>query len=270
MTALGFIGAGNMGFALIKGFQNWVSASDKLRKIKLHVYDALPEKREELTNLKFSVLGSEIEIAKSCKYIVFACKPQQLSELLGKIKPHLTQDSVLISLCAGISAEFICKRTSADAKVVLVMPNMPMLLGEGASAIARNEAVSGKEFDFARSVIESCGTAEVVPLDKMNEIICINASSPAFIYLFSKCFTDYAAEQGIDEKVALNLFAKTLTGASKMLTESGFGIDELIAQVSSKGGTTLAGLEALRSGGFEQIVKNACEACTKRAHELGG
>jgi pyrroline-5-carboxylate reductase len=255
-----------MGFTLIKGFCVNFEASIG---VQLHIYDAHPEKRAELTDLGYSVLISEAEIAKTCQYIVLACKPQQLSEVLGRIKPHLNTESVLISLCAGISAGFICERTSADAKVILVMPNMPMLLGEGASAIAHNGAVSDDEFAFARAVIDSCGTSENIPLDKMNEIICINASSPAFIYLFAKCFTDYAAEQGIDEKAALNLFAKTLAGSAKMLTDSGFGADELISQVSSKGGTTLAGLDALRAGGLEQAVRNACEACTKRAYELG-
>jgi pyrroline-5-carboxylate reductase len=265
MTTLGFIGAGNMGFALLKGF----SGSQAAKEAQIHVYDALPEKREELTKAGFSVLESEIEIAKNCKYIVLACKPQQLSELLEKIKPHLTPGTVLMSICAGISTEFICRKTHENVKVILVMPNMPVLLGEGASAMACNAAVSGEEFAFARAVIESCGVVIKIPLDKMNEIICINASSPAFIYLFAKCFADYAAEQGIDEKAALNLFAKTLAGSAKMLTDSGFGAEELIAQVSSKGGTTLAGLEELRSGGFEQTVRNACEACTKRARELG-
>ncbi|MCL2697726.1 MAG: pyrroline-5-carboxylate reductase [Oscillospiraceae bacterium] len=265
MNTLGFIGAGNMGLALIKGF----SASEEAKDTQLFVYDALAEKREELVNAGFSVLESEIEIAKACKYIVLACKPQQVAGLLEEIKPHLTAETVLISLCSGISAEFIRRITGTDTKIVLVMPNMPVLLGAGASAMAYDETASGEEVAFTRAVIESCGAAEVIPLDKMNEIICINASSPAFIYLFSKCFADYAVSQGIDEKAALNLFAKTLTGASKMLTDSGFGAEELIAQVASKGGTTLAGLDALRSGGFEQIVKSACEACTKRAYELG-
>jgi len=265
MTSLGFIGAGNMGFALLKGF----SGSEAAKDVQIHVYDTLPEKRKELTASGFSVLENEIEIAKNCKYIVLACKPQQIAELLEKIKPYLSAESVLISLCAGISAEFICNKTHENAKVILVMPNMPVLLGAGASAVARNGAVSDDEFAFARAVIDSCGTSENIPLDKMNEIICINASSPAFIYLFAKCFADYAAEQDIDEKAALNLFAKTLAGSAKMLTDSGFGVDELIAQVSSKGGTTLAGLEALYAGGFKQAVQKACEACTKRAYELG-
>jgi pyrroline-5-carboxylate reductase len=265
MTALGFIGAGNMGLALIKGF----AASEAAREARLFIYDALTEKRAELTELGYSVLENEAEIAKSCKYIVLACKPQQLPELLLKIKPHLNPESVLISLCAGISAEFICRHTSDNVKVILVMPNMPVLLGAGASAIACNSAVNAEEFSFARRIIESCGIAETIPLDKMNEIICINASSPAFIYLFAKCFADYAEEQGIDGKAALSLFAATLAGSAKMLTDSSLSAEELIAQVSSKGGTTLAGLDALHDGGFKQAVQNACQACTGRAYELG-
>jgi len=265
MKTLGFIGAGNMGMAIIKGF----SVSESAKSVQLYIYDADADKRTELKRAGFTVLDSETAVAKECKYIVLACKPQQLSELLKEIKPHINPGTVLISLCAGISVEFIREKTSTNAKVILVMPNMPMLLGVGASAIACDEAVSSDEFLFARSLIESCGAVEVIPLDKMNEIICINASSPAFIYLFSKFFANYAAEQGINEKAALNLFAKTLLGASKMLTDSGYGVDELISQVSSKGGTTLAGLEEFYSGGLEKLVKNACEACTKRAYELG-
>jgi len=265
MTNLGFIGAGNMGMALIRGF----FASDAARETKLCIYDIAPQKREMLGNSGFNVLESETEIAKQCKYIVLACKPQQLSDLLLKIKEYITPETVLISLCAGISADFIRRYTIENAKVVLVMPNMPMLLGEGASAIARDETVSAEEFAFVRRLIESCGIAEEIPIDKMNEIICINASAPAFIYLFSKCFADYAAGRGIDRKVALNLFSQTLIGSAKMLIESSKSAEELIAQVTSKGGTTLAGLEQLYSGGFEETVKNACESCTNRAYELG-
>jgi pyrroline-5-carboxylate reductase len=265
MTNLGFIGAGNMGMAIVKGFQN----SRAARGVKLKIFDIDSDKRLQLANDGYTILETEEDLVKVCKYVVLACKPQQLEELLLKIKPFLTAETVLISLCAGITADYIRRRTEKNTKVVLVMPNIPMLLGYGASALAYDEAVTQDEFAFARSVIESCGAAEVIPLDKMNEIICINASAPAFIYLFTKCFADYAAEQGINQRAALNLFSKTLIGASKMMTDSGNTIDELIGQVSSKGGTTFAGLNELHSGGFEETVRKACEACTARAYELG-
>ncbi|MCL1823882.1 MAG: pyrroline-5-carboxylate reductase [Oscillospiraceae bacterium] len=265
MTTLGFIGAGNMGTAILKGF----SSSEAAKEVSISVYDISIGKRKTLKQSGFSVYNDEIEIAKQCKYIILACKPQQLPELLEKIKSCISSETVLISLCAGISVEIIRKYTGENTKVILVMPNMPILLGEGASAVACDEKVSNEEFMFVRSIIESCGIAETIPLDKMNEIICINASSPAFIYLFAKGFADYAEEHGINGKAALDLFSQTLIGAGKMLMSSDKSIDELIAQVASKGGTTFAGLEAFHSGGLENIVKNACEACTKRAYELG-
>jgi len=265
MTTLGFIGAGNMGSALLKGF----SSSESAKDVKLYVYDSDPSRKNAMKAAGFLVCEDEIGIVQSCKYVVLACKPQQLPVLLLKTKDYLTRDTVLISLCAGISADFIRQRTDGFTKIALVMPNMPMLLSKGAGAIAYDESLSVEETSFVRTLIESCGTAEVIAIDKMNEIICINASSPAFIYLFAKCFIDYAAEQGINRQAALNLFSQTLSGSAKMLTESGGSIQELIEQVSSKGGTTFAGLEQLRESGFEDAVKSACEACTKRAYELG-
>ena len=250
MTKLGFIGAGNMGSAIMKGLAS--SGAD----IKVYAYD--PAEPCE----------SEAQLVSECKYVLLAVKPQVLGEVLDAVKPAVTSDTVFISICAGISEKFIRSRTIPDAKVVLVMPNTPMMLGMGASAMATDERTSPEEFAFAKSVIESCGIAEVVPIDRMKEIICVNGSSPAFIYLFAKGFIDYAAANGIDSGAALRLFAATLKGSAEMLTGSGMTVDQLIKQVSSPGGTTIAGLEKLYEGALTDDVKAACEACTSRAYEL--
>ena len=102
----------------------------------------------------------------------------------------------------------------------------------------------------------------------MKEIIAINGSSPAFIYLYAQAFIEYAKSVGIDEFAAKGLFAQALIGSAKMITDSGDDIDTLIQKVSSKGGTTIAGLEKLREGGLSEAVDNCCKACTKRAYEL--
>ena len=153
-------------------------------------------------------------------------------------------------------------------KTAVVMPNTPAMLGLGASAISRDGVISDEEFEFAKSVIGSCGLVKEIPMNKMKEIICINGSSPAFIYLFAKGFVDYAREAGIEEKAALELFAQSLIGSAKMLTDSGMSVEQLIKQVSSPGGTTLAGLDKLYQGNLEETVKEACLACTNRAYEL--
>ena len=142
---------------------------------------------------------------------------------------------MIVSIAAGITAEYIKRKTIPEAKVVLVMPNTPLLLGEGATAIAKAEPVTGEEFDFVRNIFSSCGETAVISADKIKEIISINGSSPAFIYLFAKGFIDYAKSAGIDEASAKKLFAKSLIGSAKMMTDSGYSIDELIKMVSSPG-----------------------------------
>ncbi len=273
MINVGFIGAGNMGFAIINGISDSglcksIDMCATSPRIQPFAFDTDSEKLKRLEQFNVSVCKSSKELAEKCKYIFLAVKPQQLDEVLDDIKDKITNESVIISICAGITGEYIKSRTNSDVKVVLVMPNTPLLLGEGASALAKVEPVSDDEFELVCRIFSSCGEIAVIDKDKMKEIIAINGSSPAFIYLYAKAFADYAESVEIEKSVALKLFAKTLIGSAKMITDSGNSIDELIEMVSSKGGTTIAGLEKLREGDLEGTVKKACEACTKRAYEL--
>ena len=192
----------------------------------------------------------------------------QLDEVLDEVASQVTADTVVVSILAGVTAEYYAKRTVDGAKVVLVMPNTPFLLGEGATALSRSETVTDEEFELVCNIFSSGGISKIIDKDKMKEIIAINGSSPAFIYLYTKYFVDYATSVGIDEQTAKDLFAKSLIGSAKMITDSGKSLDELIEMVSSKGGTTIAGLEKLREGGLCEAVDNCCKACTKRAYEL--
>lgn len=275
MINLGFIGAGNMGFAIIKGITESAKSGDvKMyafsRSISLFAFEPDNEKTQRLKQLGVTVCSSENELAEKCEYILLAVKPQVLGNILDKMKPSVKPSHVFISICAGISAEFIKSHTDPHIKTAIVMPNTPAMLGLGASAIARDDEISDEEFDFAKSVIASCGIVREIPMDKMKEIICINGSSPAFIYLFAKGFVDYATDVGIDGRTALELFAQSLVGSAKMLTDSGMTVEQLIKQVSSPGGTTIAGLDKLYQGKLEDTVKAACTACTDRAYELAG
>lgn len=274
MINVGFIGAGNMGFAIIKGIaesdfcDNYVKMFAYSTSINLYAFDVDNEKVQKLS--KYGVLPCESanEIFEKCKYVFLAVKPQQLDDLLESVKSSVSENHVIVSICAGITGDYIKSRTIPNAKVVLVMPNTPILLNEGATALSKVEPCNEEEFSFVRGIFETCGIAEVVSENQMKEIIAINGSSPAFIYLFAKAFVDYAVSVGINENVAKSLFAKSLSGSSKMITDSGYSLEELITMVSSKGGTTIAGLEKLREGNLEDTVKKCCEACTKRAYEL--
>lgn len=261
---VGFIGCGNMGFAIMKG----ILSSEMSKDIKLFAYDKYLPAMDKAVNVGAACVQSAAEVVKSCKYVFFAIKPQQLDEVLDEVAGEVTKDTVIVSILAGVTDEYYAQRTVSGAKVVLVMPNTPFLLGEGATALSRSESVTDEEFELVCSIFSSGGISKVISKDKMKEIIAINGSSPAFIYLYTKYFVDYAKSVGIDEDTAKDLFAKSLIGSAKMITDSGKSLDELIDMVSSKGGTTIAGLEKLREGELSKTVENCCKACTKRAYEL--
>lgn len=261
---IGFIGAGNMGFAIMKG----IAGSPSAAETELYAYDPCIEQVERLAQYGVSACVSEQEIMEKCKYVFLAVKPQIIEGVLETAAPYTSPDTVFVSIAAGISAEFIASKTIPDAKVVLVMPNTPLLLGEGASALSHNDKVTEEEFSVVLNIFNVCGKAAVITPDKMKEIIAVNGSSPAFIYLFAKGFMEFAEKEGISQETALPLFAQALIGSAKMLTDSGYTIDELIKMVSSPGGTTLAGLDALYEGRLTEIVGDACDRCTKRAYEL--
>lgn len=262
IAKIGFIGAGNMGTAIMKAIRSKFDAAE--------IYAADPDQAKLEALKAFGVQPCEDAAAVTdvCKYVFLAVKPQVIEGVLEGIADHVTADTVLVSIAAGITGEYIQSRTRADAKVILVMPNTPLLLGEGASALAKVAPTTEEEFSFVLSVFAACGKAAVVPADKMKEIIAVNGSSPAFIYLYAKGFIDYSASVGIDAQTAAVLFSQSLIGSAKMITDSGYTLDELIKMVSSPGGTTLAGLDALYEGKLTDVVKDACQRCTKRAYEL--
>lgn len=264
MINVGFIGAGNMGYAIMKG----ISGSPMGKDISLFAFDKFAPSLERAEKIGVTPCENASETVSKSKYVFLAVKPQQLDEVLDEIAGTASENTVIVSICAGISDEYIASKTVNNAKVVLVMPNTPLLLGEGATALSKSDSVSDEEFKLVCEIFGSCGEYAVISKDKMKEIIAVNGSSPAFIYLYAKAFIDYAKSVDINEDVAKTLFAKTLIGSAKMITDSGNSIDELITMVSSKGGTTIAGLEQLRAGNLEKIVDNACKACTKRAYEL--
>lgn len=263
MENVGFIGTGNMGYAIMKG----ISESALKDNVNIHAFDINESSLNRCSSIA-TLCTSEKEILQKCKYVFLAVKPQVIENILVTIKDYVTEDTVIVSILAGITGEYIKSQTIENAKVVLVMPNTPLLLNEGASALSPVAPVTDDEFNFVRSIFDSCGKTAILTPDKMKEVIAINGSSPAFIYLYAKAFIDYAVENGISEKSATDLFAQSLIGSAKMITDSGYTLDELIKMVSSPGGTTLAGLDELYKGNLEGITKKCCESCTKRAYEL--
>ena len=262
MNKIGFIGAGNMATAIIGGI------SKAKLDVDLYTYDLDRNKLDSLSKYAVKPYNTAKDLVLNVEYLFLAVKPQNFLEVLAEIKDCIDDNMIIISIAAGITGEYISSELGYEAKVVQVMPNTPLLLGLGATALSRTEHISDEEFNFVQQIFNCAGITEVIPKDKMNEVIAINGSSPAFIYEFARCFIEYGKCAGIDEDVCLRLFSQSLIGSAKMINESGYTIDELITMVSSKGGTTIAGLESFKQNNLEGIVLDACNKCVNRAYEL--
>jgi len=265
MLKFGTIGVGNMATAILGGIlKNNVIEPDDIMLCDRH-----PERHDELYSLGIKQAADECEVVKSCKFVLLSIKPQGFAAMLEKIKPFCSKDNVFISIAAGISADHIKDALGYDAKVVLVMPNTPVSLGFGTSALANVAPTTEEEFATALDIFSACGEAVEIPADKMNEVIPFNGSSPAFIYRITQIFVDRAVSFGFDRDTAMKLFCSTLIGASHMMTDSGIELEQLIKMVCSKGGTTIAGLEAMAANGLEHSLQQGIDDCVKRAYELG-
>lgn len=262
---IGFIGAGKMASAIING----VISSEILQPSEIAVYDINQDVCDHYQTKGYQVSKTIGELVSSCKYIVLSIKPQHFSEVIEQVKSKATINHIFVTIMAGISAQSIKAAVGFDAKVIRVMPNTPLLVGYGSIALSRVNPASIEEFEFVKKIFASAGKVEKISPDMMNEVIPLNGSSPAYIYLFAKVFVDRAVELGFNKETANHLFCNTLIGCAKMMMETGKSHQELIDMVTSKGGTTYKGLEALSRNHFDQALLECFNDTIKRAYELG-
>ena len=263
MRTIGFLGFGNMANAIAKGI-----VRDRDLAVDLSAYD-----KDSLFLRDYIGLIEEsdtaLQLASKSRYIFLCVKPQMLKDALEPLAGALTEEHILVSIVAGVTVETIKNMTGRRCPVIRTMPNTPMLLGNGATAIAKPSDISDEDYLFVKSIFETVGAVYEIPQDRFNEVIPVNGSSPAFIYLFSEIIAQEAEKNGLNYDMAVDMFAKTLIGSAMMILESGKTLDELIAMVSSKGGTTVAALSEMHMTGFDDSLKAGIKACIDRAYELG-
>ena len=263
MTKLSFIGAGNMADAIFAG----VSRKSLYNNSEIMFSNRGESKLVKYKALQVCVTTNNVEAAEFGDIIILSVKPQNYDEVLDEISPYVA-GKCLVSLAPGMSTEYISGKCPG-AYVVRTMPNTPLLIGNGTTAICRNEAVHDDIFDKVSEIFSCSGKVYYISEDKMNEIIAVSGSSPAFFFRFVQAIVDSAVSLGIDPDTALEMAANTMAGSASMLLNSGRSAAELVSQVSSKGGTTVAALSAFDDFNFESMIAEAVGRCTKRAYELG-
>jgi pyrroline-5-carboxylate reductase len=262
---LGFIGAGNMGEALVKG----LIASKAAKPSQVLVSARRPERVQELVRL-YGVRGaSNAEVARESDVLVLAVKPQILDQVLRDIAPELPRDRLVISVAAGVPIAAIERRLHPPLRIVRAMPNTPATVGAGATAIALGEHATEADLAAAKTIFDSVGLTVVLDENQLDAVTGLSGSGPAYMFLIIEALADAGVKVGLGRRSAMQLAAQTMLGSAKLLIESGQHPGLLKDGVTSPGGTAIAGLHTLEAGGLRNVLMNAVEVATHRSKELG-
>ena len=187
-----------------------------------------------------SVFGGTI-----ASVVVLAIKPQNASTVIEEIREHVREDAMIISVLAGVTTEGLQQSFGHHLPVVRTMPNTPMLVDEGASAIAGGRYTTEEHMSIARHMFEAVGKVEVVPEYLMDAVTGLSGSGPAYVYMFIEALTDAGVKQGLPRPTALRLSAQTVFGAAKLVLETGKHPAILRDEVTTPGGTAIAAVAEL-------------------------
>jgi pyrroline-5-carboxylate reductase len=263
---IAFLGTGNMAEALVKGLLRAGTADAS----EIVCAEPRAERRDEIARrYGVGVSGDNREAAERADIIVLSVKPQTMDHLLDEIAPAIDHGKLIISIAAGISIAAIARKLGAGVRIVRTMPNTPALVGEGATALARGAHATDGDLEQARALFQAVGTAHVVDEHHLDAVTGLSGSGPAFVFLAIEALADGGVKVGLARPVAMALAAQTVLGSAKLVLETGEHPGRLKDQVTSPGGTAIAGVHALEAGGLRAALISAVEAATRRSHELG-
>lgn len=262
---LGFIGGGNMASALVKGLihsgfpANQIFVSD----VDADRLKAIADKHG------VQVTTANHDVVAKCDVIVLSVKPQVIDRVLATIGKDVRPEQLIVSVAAGVPIGAMEARFPQGTRVVRTMPNTPATVDAGATAIAAGSSATTEDLAIARAMFSAVG--RVVTLDEslLDAVTGLSGSGPAYVMLMIEALADGGVKVGLHRDTALLLAAQTVYGSAKLLLETGEHPGRLKDMVTSPGGTAIAGLHTLESGGLRRTLIDAVEAATNRAAQLG-
>ncbi len=259
MKKIAFLGAGNMAFAIVGGLGN--------REVLL--YDKFPAQYDKFSENAKGV-SSASEAVEKADIVFLSVKPQNFPELLAEIKDSgvSVSEKLFVTIAAGISTSSICSGLGCDVAVIRAMPNTPLLIGRGVTALSRNSYVSDGDFKEIFEMFSNIGYAFELPEEKMNVVIAATSSAPAYIYYIIDCIAKEARAEGLDGENILTAVCEMVKGAAEMVASSDKTPEELVRMVCSPNGTTERAMKVLYEEDINGTLSRAMQACTKRAEEL--
>ncbi|HXN30427.1 MAG TPA: pyrroline-5-carboxylate reductase [Polyangiaceae bacterium] len=262
---LGFLGAGNMAGALIKGLLH-----SGIPPHRIIASDAKPERQEQLRAAHgIHTTGDNHALVRESNVVVLSVKPQVIDKVLTEIGGEVRAEQLVVSVVAGVSIDAIESRLPSGSRVVRAMPNTPATVQAGATAISAGAHARADDLRISRELFEAVGRVVVLEESLLDAVTGLSGSGPAYIMLIIEALADGGVKVGLHRDTALLLAAQTVFGSAKLLLETGEHPGRLKDMVTSPGGTAISGLHTLESGALRKTLIDAVEVATKRAAELG-
>lgn len=266
---LGILGAGNMAEAIVRG----ALKAGVLSPDRIIAADPSESRRQVfIESLGVQATTDNPAVARSSRVLLLSVKPQQMRQALTTVASSLDERTLLISIAAGISTSFIVSAlpTGRRWRVIRAMPNTPMLIGAGMTAISAGTHARPEDVQTAMKLFGCAGNVIEVPESQIDAVTAVSGSGPAYIFHLIEQMIAAGIELGFDPITARKLAVQTTLGAAKMLAESQDSPQELRRRVTSPGGTTEAAIRHLESNEWGAILRQAIAAAHRRARELGG
>jgi pyrroline-5-carboxylate reductase len=263
---LGFVGAGNMAEALVKGLLH----AKVVPPEGIIVSDVKTDRLAHFTQEHgVRTTQDNHELVRASDVVVLSVKPQVIDKVLGLFGGDIKSTQLVISVAAGVPVSAIEARLPEGTHVVRTMPNTPATVQAGATAISAGTHATEEDLEVARALFSAVG--RVVTLDEtlLDAVTGLSGSGPAYVMLMIEALADGGVKVGLHRDTALLLAAQTVYGSAKLLLDTGEHPGRLKDMVTSPGGTAIAGLHTLESGGLRRTLIDAVEAATNRSAQLG-
>lgn len=279
MARIAIIGGGSIGEALLSGL---LRAGRQVKD--LVVAEKHPDRAKQLSDTYSVLVTSVADAAESAAYIVIAVKPADVESVTAEIAAAVagaegsSEEQVFVSVAAGVSTAFFEAKLPAGAPVVRVMPNAPMVVGGGVSAVAAGRFATPEQVKEVTALFDTVGDVLTVPESQLDAVTAVSGSGPAYFFLMVEALVDAGVDVGLSREVATELVVHTMAGSAAMLLDrrdnTPAGVMDtsaaaLRAVVTSPGGTTAAGLRELERGGLRSAVSDAIAAAKMRSEQLG-
>ena len=263
---IGFIGCGKMASALVEG----ILKAGLFSPGEIFVSDRYAEAVQSLVKKTgVQACASNADVARAAATVLICVKPDDVGDALAEIQP-VRENGLVISIAAGVTLATLGYRAGSSWRVVRVMPNTPALINQGAAGYTLGETATTADAAAVEAILGAVGKVFRVRNEALLDAVTgLSGSGPAYVFTIIEALADGGVLMGLQREMALQLAAQTVAGAAKMVLESGTHPAQLRDAVTSPGGTTIAGIEALEHGGLRAALINAVRAATERAQELG-